>query len=180
MLLLHTNNKVPVANNSNINKIDKSKIDKSYQSLNMEIHSSAFINNLMIPSRFTCDGEDISPPIVFSNLPNNTKSLILIVDDPDAPNGTFTHWLLWNILPTTTEIDVGKIPAEAVEGTTSFGKPGYGGPCPPSGTHHYHFKLYSLDTLLNLKHGASRDELENAMKDHILSTAELVGIYTKK
>ncbi len=106
--------------------------------------SPAFQNNKAIPSTFTCDGKNISPALDIHNIPEGTLSLALIVDDPDAPRGTWVHWTLWNISTTTTRIAEGALPPQAIEGITSFGTPGYGGPCPPSGTHHYRFTLYAL------------------------------------
>lgn len=146
----------------------------------MEIISSAFAHNEAIPSKYTCDGENVNPPLSFSNVPNETKSLVLIVDDPDAPLGTWVHWTVWNMPPTTTEIPEKSVPAGAIEGQTSFGKPGYGGPCPPSGTHRYFFKLYALDTILSLDASSTKEDLEHAMKNHILSQRELIGLYKRK
>ncbi|MEM2727055.1 MAG: YbhB/YbcL family Raf kinase inhibitor-like protein [Archaeoglobaceae archaeon] len=132
----------------------------------------------VFPPQYTCDGEDVSPPIEIYGVAENAKSLAIIVDDPDAPFGVFTHWLIWNIPPETTEIPknipkdpVVEKPIEAVQGTNDFGKVGYNGPCPPSGVHRYRFKLYVLDTLLDLEPGASKSELENAIKGHILQFA---------
>lgn len=144
----------------------------------MQISSDAFENNGFIPTEYTCDGLDISPKISFSNIPRHTKSLALIMDDPDAPSGTFVHWIVWNIMPTKNGFEKGESLVEP-QGVTSFGKQGYGGPCPPSGTHRYFFKLYALDTILDLDTSANVTELENAMKDHIIATAELVGKYSR-
>jgi Raf kinase inhibitor-like YbhB/YbcL family protein len=144
---------------------------------NMKIESSAFQPNQRIPSKYTCDGENINPQLLFSDVPKEAKSLVLIMDDPDAPMGNWTHWTLWNISPQTKEIPENFVPAEAVEGKTSFGRPGYGGPCPPSGTHRYFFKLYALDKILDLPFGAERKDLERAMEGHILEKTELIGLY---
>lgn len=145
----------------------------------MKISSSAFENPGYVPAKYTCDGENISPPLRFLDIPENAKSLVLIVDDPDAPMGTWVHWLLWNIDPKTTKIEENSKPAGAVEGTTSFGDQAYGGPCPPSGVHHYHFKLYALDTTLNLPTLAKKEDLEKTMKGQILASAEIIGLYTR-
>jgi Raf kinase inhibitor-like YbhB/YbcL family protein len=144
----------------------------------MKLTSSAFENNGKIPSEFTCDGDDISPPLTINEAPEDTKSLALIMDDPDAPMGTFVHWVVWNIPPGTKEINKGTEP-EGVQGKTSFGRQGYGGPCPPSGTHRYFFKLYALDTELDLKEGSSKKDLERAMEDHILAETQLMGTYER-
>src|SRR3989338_3833248 len=140
----------------------------------MTITSTAFRHNQLIPPKYTCDGENISPPLAISDIPSAAKSLALIVDDPDAPGGIWVHWLMWNITPETTRIEAGMAPLGATEGTTSFGKPGYCGPSPPSGTHRYFFKVYALDAMLNLLSGADKDELEHAMEGHILARAEIV------
>ena len=116
----------------------------------MKLTSPAFISYNHIPSRYTCDGEDFSPPLVIEDIPEKTRSLALIADDPDAPNGTWVHWLAWNMDPRLSGIPENSVPNGTVEGITSFGKPGWGGPCPPSGVHRYFFKLYALDTELNL------------------------------
>ena len=143
----------------------------------LSLHSSAFTANQTIPRQFTCDGHNISPPLQISNVPAQAQSLVLIVDDPDAPGGTFTHWLLWNISPDTRAIAEGQAPASAMEGLNDFGQVGYGGPCPPSGSHRYRFKLYALDADLNLPQGARHKDLERAMRPHVLSESILVGIY---
>jgi len=147
---------------------------------NMLIASAAFERNSSIPKKYTCDGENVNPPLTFSGVPENAKSLALIMDDPDAPRGTWVHWTMWNIDPSTINITVGSVPAGAVEGTTSSGKSGYGGPCPPSGTHHYYFKLYALDTTLNLNKSLEKQGLESAMEGHVLGQAELVGLYSRE
>jgi len=146
----------------------------------MEIKSSAFTHNQKIPSKYTCDGDNINPPLTFSNVPKEAKSLVLIVDDPDAPAGTWVHWLLWNLKPDTSGINENTVPAGSVSGTTSFGNFKYGGPCPPSGTHRYFFKLYALDATLSLEPRAAKQDLEQAMKNHILTQAELIGLYNRQ
>ena len=148
----------------------------------MNISSSAFSHNGNIPSKYTCDGANISPPLSFSEVSPQTKSLALIVDDPDAPAKTWVHWLVWNIDPAATGAEEGSAPsgsAPPVEGTTDFGQTGYGGPCPPSGTHRYYFKLYALDTTLELDASATKPDLEATMQGHILDQVELIGLYER-
>lgn len=144
------------------------------------IASPAFPNNGTIPSKYTCDGADGNPPLSFDNIPGESKSLALIVDDPDAPRGTWVHWVVWNIGPGTKMIAENSVPNGAHLGTNDFRKQGYGGPCPPSGTHRYFFKLYALDTSLSLKAGATKSQLEEAMNGHILGRSELIGLYRRK
>jgi Raf kinase inhibitor-like YbhB/YbcL family protein len=145
----------------------------------MVISSQAFKHNSFIPSKYTCHGDNINPPLEIKDVPKKAKSLVLIVDDPDAPSGTFTHWTVWNVSPTITQINEGSVPAGAVEGQTDFGESDYGGPCPPSGTHRYFFKLYALDIALNLTSEAEKRDLEKAIKGHILDEATLVGLYRR-
>ncbi len=145
----------------------------------LKISSSAFVEKALIPKKYTCDGEDMSPPLSISNLPQETKSLALIVDDPDAPAGTWTHWILWNIDPGTTSIEEGVVPPGVELGTNDFERVEYGGPCPPSGTHRYFFKVYALDTELTLSRGASKEQLIEAMDGHTLGQAELMGVYSR-
>lgn len=145
----------------------------------MILRSPAFAQGGRIPSRHTCDGENIYPPLEFSEVPENTRSLALVVEDPDAPNGIWLHWLVWNIDPATRAIEPGKAPAGSVEGVTSFGQTGYGGPCPPSGVHRYFFILYALDSLLDVPAGADRSDFESACDGHIISRADLIGIYSR-
>jgi len=146
----------------------------------MKITSLVFKNNEKIPAKYTCDGKNINPPLEIFDIPKNAKSLTLIMDDPDAPRGTWTHWLVWNIDPAIKEIAEQNAPVDATEGTTSFGKPGYGGPCPPSGTHRYFFKLYALDVKLNLPSSTDKTVLEKTIKRHILAKEELIGLYSKQ
>lgn len=146
----------------------------------MKIESPAFKNNEMIPSKYTCDGEDINPSLRISGIPEEAASLVLVVDDPDAPGKTWVHWTVWNIDPKTSEISENSVPAGAVQGVTDFGVPGYGGPCPPSGTHRYFFKLYALDIVLNLNSSSKVGDIEKAMNGHILDNAELIGLYSRK
>jgi Raf kinase inhibitor-like YbhB/YbcL family protein len=144
----------------------------------MELTSPAFEHHQSIPKRYTCEGEDINPPLKITGIPKGTKSLILIMDDPDAPNGTWDHWIVWNIAP-AEQIQEDSVPAGAVQGKNSWGKREYGGPCPPSGTHRYFFKLYALDTPLTLGADATKQELLKAIGGSPLGYAELVGTYQK-
>ena len=137
--------------------------------------STAFADTQPIPAQYTCKGADTSPPLAISGLPVGTKSMALVVDDPDAPLGTWEHWLLWNIPPSTTVIPAGSVPAGVVSGTNDFKKTGYGGPCPPFGTHRYFFKLYALDATLSLAAGAKIKALNKAMDGHVLGQAKLMG-----
>lgn len=147
-----------------------------------ELHSSAFKHGEAIPRRYTCDGEDISPPLAWSGAPTGTRSFVLICDDPDAPVGVWDHWILFNIPATVNALPEGV--AERTDGSlygkNSWRRLDYGGPCPPSGVHRYFFKLYALDTELSLKAGASKREVERAMQGHILAQAELMGTYTRR
>ena len=145
----------------------------------MKITSSAFQEGANIPSKFTCDGSDASPPLQIADIPPEATSLALIVDDPDAPSGLFTHWMVWNIPPQTSAVGEGNTP-KGVQGTNDFGKSGYGGPCPPSGTHRYCFKIFALDRELDLPFGAKRGQLDAAMKGHVVAQGELVGRYSKR
>jgi Raf kinase inhibitor-like YbhB/YbcL family protein len=147
---------------------------------NMKLSSSAFKNNQLIPGKYTCDGEDISPPLIISEVPEGTKSLVLIVDDPDAPVGNWDHWIVWNINLSTSIIGEGEVPAGSLQGINDFGKKPYGGPCPPSGTHHYYFKLYALDRELELDPSSKKEDVELAIQDHILEQAELIGLYQRQ
>lgn len=146
----------------------------------MQLSSSAFADQETIPAKYTCEGENINPPLQISEVPEGTQSLVLIVDDPDAPAGTWDHWIVWNIAPNTTEIAENSVPERAEQGTTSFGQPGYGGPCPPPGpAHRYIFKLYALDATLDLTTGADKSDIEQAMADHILAQTQLIGLYQR-
>jgi Raf kinase inhibitor-like YbhB/YbcL family protein len=144
--------------------------------LTLKITSPSFNNNQSIPKKFTCDGKDINPALNFSNIPDNARSLVLIVDDPDAPVGTWTHWVVFNI-PIIERIEENSIPGK--EAGNDFGRNNYGGPCPPGGTHRYFFKVYALDINLNLEEGVSRSEVEDAMKGHILDSSQLIGLYKR-
>jgi hypothetical protein len=150
----------------------------------IELTSSAFAQGQPIPERYSCKGEDISPALAWGEPPAGTQSFALIMDDPDAPVGTWVHWVLFNIpasarsLPEAFPSDA-TLPDGSMSGNSSFGGPGYGGPCPPSGMHRYFFKLYALDEMLAINAGASKGELEKAMVGHILAHGELMGTFTK-
>ena len=146
---------------------------------NMKL-TSVFLNETKIPSIYTCDGNDVSPELTISDVPEGTKSLALIVDDPDAPSGIFVHWLLYNISPNTTKINSKNIPTGALEGMTDFGRVGYGGPCPPSGSHRYFFKLYALNKVLDLPAGATKKQLEDSIIHNIIEKTQLIGLYSRK
>ncbi len=138
-----------------------------------------FADRGAIPPRYTCDGENESPPLMIENVPAGAQSLALIVDDPDAPRKTWVHWVAWGIDPRTRELREGSLPKGAVQGTNDFGTRRYGGPCPPSGRHRYVFKLYALDRPVDPGAGATKARLEAAMKGHILGKAQLVGVYER-
>jgi len=143
------------------------------------LSSSAFDNNGTIPSQYTCDGDNISPPLTITGVPANAQSLALIVDDEDAPGGIFTHWIVWNIPTAKTHFVEGEN-VDIPQGTTSFGKSGYHGPCPPSGpAHRYDFKLYALNSILNLDSSSTKSDLENSMNGHIIVQATLIGKYSR-
>jgi len=145
----------------------------------MEITSPQFKHNGEIPAKFTCDGEDVNPTLEILGTPQGTKSLVLIVDDPDAPVGLWVHWTVWNISSDTKTIAENSLPKGAVEGVTSFEHSGYGGPCPPDGEHRYFFKVYALDIELELPKEADKEILEEAMVGHVLDKAELIGLYSR-
>jgi Raf kinase inhibitor-like YbhB/YbcL family protein len=145
----------------------------------LKLTSEAFEHGEQIPRRHSCEGEDVSPPLRWSNVPEGTRSLALVVDDPDAPGGVFTHWLAWGLDPTAEELGEGD-PAP-IEGRNDFGTSGYRGPCPPPGhgRHRYVFRLYALDAEQELAAGAAKAELEQAIEGHVLTIAELVGTYER-
>src|SRR5450759_2772883 len=124
--------------------------------VSLKVTSSAFSDGGKIPKKYTCDNSNVNPPVRIENLPKAVKSLALIVDDPDAPNRTWTHWLLWNIDPKATEIREDSVPQNAIQGTSDFGSARYGGPCPPSGVHRYYFQAYALDAALSLPSSAKK------------------------
>ncbi len=151
----------------------------------MQITSSAFTEGSLIPVKFTCDGQDISPPLEWQGAPAGTKSYALISDDPDAPMGTWVHWVAYDIPASITKLDENVRPEKEFNngmkhGSNSWPKIGYGGPCPPSGTHRYYFKLYALDAVLALKPGATKEGALQAMKGHVLAEAQLMGKYKRQ
>ncbi|MFH1854153.1 MAG: YbhB/YbcL family Raf kinase inhibitor-like protein [Candidatus Omnitrophota bacterium] len=143
----------------------------------MRLSSPAFKNNDLIPRKFTCEGEDINPELLIEGVPGEAKSLALIMDDSDAPIGTWVHWVVYNI-PITTRIEENSVPGE--QAMNDFRRKDYGGPCPPSGVHRYFFKIYALDAVLDLRQGAGKRDLEKAMEGHLLDKAELIGLYRKQ
>lgn len=147
----------------------------------LTIKSKAFENGSQIPQVYTCDGRDISPELSWDGAPEKTASFVLIMDDPDAPMGTWDHWILFNIPPETKmlEENIQSLPAGTVSGNNSWKRTGYGGPCPPDKEHRYFFKLFALDCTLDLKEGATKAEVEKAMEGHILEKAQLMGRYNR-
>lgn len=141
------------------------------------VTSPAFTNGKSVPSKYTCDGTNINPPLTIHGVPKETKSMVLMVEDPDAPMGVWDHWIVWNILP-STQIAEDSIPG--IEGINSFNRYHYGGPCPPSGIHRYFFKVFALNTLLELDPSSRKDSVEKAMNGHLLAHGELVGVYGRK
>lgn len=153
--------------------------------MTISLKSTAFEHGSMIPSKYTCDGKDISPPLQWSNLPAGAKTLVLISDDPDAPMGTWVHWVIFNIPAEKEGLPEGIPGVErfsdgTVQGKNDFGRIGYGGPCPPGGTHRYFFKIYALDTQLELMPGSTKSHVLQAMKGHVLDSGELMGRYTRR
>lgn len=146
----------------------------------MTITSTAFQTNEYIPVEYTCDGDNVHPPLTFSEVPAEAESLVLIVDDPDAPHGLFTHWLLYDLSPGNLQILQNEVPEPGTQGTNDFMQVQYGGPCPPSGVHRYFFTLYALQSQPNIAPAANRATVNAAMRDQILATAQLVGLYEKQ
>ena len=144
-----------------------------------KITSPVFENNSGIPPRYACDGKNISPPFEIKNVPPQVKSLALVVDDLDAPRGTYVHWILWNIEPMVKEIKENSIPEGAIQGTNDFKQRNYGGPCPPSRAHRYVFKVFALDRRLDLSPDSAKVDLQKAMKGHVIGEAQLIGRYKK-
>lgn len=167
---------------------EKEEIEKNEdggETMDIKITSSAFENEGMIPVKYTCDGEDISPPLSWENIPEGTKRIALICDDPDAPVGTFVHWVLYNLPPDTTKLEENipiteKLDNGACQAVSDFGKPGYGGPCPPGGTHRYYFKIYALDKELDESSVEDKSSLLSAMDGHILGQGQLMGKYKRQ
>ncbi len=147
------------------------------ENIDLIVTSTAFEDGGNIPSKYTCEGENINPPLSVDNIPSGTKTLAIIVEDPDAPGGTFDHWLAWNIPP---ENPIEENRTAGISGTNSAKKTGYYGPCPPSGIHRYFFYVFSLDENLTLQEGASKEELKDQMKKHVLAIGVLMGTYQKK
>lgn len=145
-----------------------------------EVRSSAFDSGRAIPTNYTCDGADARPALSITGVPQDTKSFALVMYDPDSPGGTFVHWVAWNISPDMREIPEGPLPAGVMEGTTSFRSVGYQGPCPPSGTHRYIWRLYALRTVLSLDSNTTREDLESSINTYVITQTELMGRYTKK
>jgi len=148
------------------------------------VTSTAFAEGELIPRRHTCDGQDVSPPLVWSGIPEGTQSIVLICDDPDAPMGTWVHWVLFNLPAETAELsddipETATLESGAVHGKNDFGRLGYGGPCPPGGTHRYFFKVYALDQKLSLESGATKAQLCQAMEGHVLAEGQLMGKYSR-
>jgi len=152
----------------------------------LRLTSPAFTNGASIPREHTCDGADLSPALQWEDVPAQTRSFALIVDDPDAPAGTWVHWVIFDLPATTRQLargvpGDGQLPSGARQGRNDFKRVGYGGPCPPRGpAHHYHFRLYALDATLGLSAGASRADVDAAMRGHVLAHAELVGVYQRR
>lgn len=153
--------------------------------MEIKITSSAFTHGGLIPAKYTCDGADISPPLKWDAVPEATQGIALICDDPDAPMGTWVHWVLYNLPPETKELSENfpqdeTLPDGTRQGVSDFGKTGYGGPCPPGGTHRYYFKIYALDKKLDIEPIADKAALLKAMKDHILAQGQLMGKYKRQ
>jgi len=150
----------------------------------IDVRSSAFSEGERIPSDFTCEGADMSPPIEWSGVPARAQSIAILVDDPDAPAGDWVHWLAYDLPPSLTRLpagipDGGRLPSGGSQGRSDFGSLGYGGPCPPSGTHRYFFKIYALDEVLHLKPGVTKKGLLKAMEGHVLAEGRLTGTYER-
>jgi Raf kinase inhibitor-like YbhB/YbcL family protein len=171
-------------NATNANATTQQAEGNGAEKMSIKLTSSAWQEGGMIPAQYTCDGQNISPPLAWSDVPNDAKTLALIADDPDAPRGTWVHWVVYNLPAATKELPEG-VPAQETaaggrQGKNDFGKLGYGGPCPPSGTHRYYFKLYALNTELSLPSSATKQDLLKAMYGHILDEGQLMGRYKKQ
>lgn len=142
----------------------------------LTVSSPVFENNGRIPAKYTCDGDDVNPPLRIDGIPEEAVSLVLIVDDPDAPIGTWVHWVVWDI-PPSERIEENSAPG--TEGLNDFRRHSYGGPCPPSGTHRYFFKVYALDSKLNLRPDSRKGDVERAMETHTIAKGEIVGLYRR-
>jgi hypothetical protein len=155
------------------------------QPMAISVSSSAFPEGGMIPAKYTCDGNDVSPPLKWTGVPEGTKSQALVSNDPDAPVGTWVHWVMWNIPPSVQELPENvppkpELPDGSRQGISDFRRPGYGGPCPPSGVHRYYFRIYALDTVLDLPGSTRKADLVKAMKGHILAEGQLMGKYSRR
>jgi Raf kinase inhibitor-like YbhB/YbcL family protein len=155
------------------------------QEMAISVSSSAFQEGGTIPAKYTCDGNDVSPPLKWTGAPEGTKSIALICDDPDAPMGTWVHWVMWNIPPSVHELAENvppkpDLPDGPRQGISDFRHPGYGGPCPPSGVHRYYFRIYALDTVLDSPTSTKKADLLKAMKGHILAEGQLMGKYSRR
>jgi Raf kinase inhibitor-like YbhB/YbcL family protein len=153
--------------------------------MTISVSSSAFEEGSMIPSKYTCDGKDISPPLKWEGVPEGTSSIALISDDPDAPMGTWVHWVMWNVPPDAQGLPENvppdsQLPDGSRQGITDFGRSGYGGPCPPGGTHRYYFKVYALDTMVDLPTSARKGDLLKAAEGHVLAEGQLMGRYSRR
>ncbi len=146
----------------------------------LALTSPAFHNNETIPLHYTCQGDNVSPPLHIDGVPAATRSMALIMHDPDAPNGDFAHWVVWNMPPSLKQVGENSVPTGAVQGATGFGSNKYGGPCPPSGVHHYIFDLYALDSTLNVPATTGQTELKQAMQGHVLDQTSLTGLFSKQ
>jgi Raf kinase inhibitor-like YbhB/YbcL family protein len=164
----------------------RTSVQEEGVAMSIQLTSTAFGEGKPIPAKYTCDGADVSPPLKWSNVPNGTKSIALISDDPDAPVGTWVHWVIYNIPPDVTELAEGVPKSEVLtngarQGMTDFKRIGYGGPCPPPGRpHRYFFKIHALDTKLDLKPGATKQQLLRTMEGHILAEGQLMGTYKRR
>ena len=166
-------------------KKDNGSSEERSRDMTISVSSSAFQEGGMIPPKYTCDGNDLSVPLKWTAVPEGTKSIAVISDDPDAPVGTWVHWVMWNIPPAVRELAEGmptkpQLPDGSRQGISDFGRPGYGGPCPPSGTHRYYFKVYALDVTLDLPGTARKADMVKAMKGHILAEGQLMGKYSRR
>ena len=163
--------------------VEEEEEEEQPEEIELQITSTAFQDGETIPTRYSCDGQDISPALSWSGVPEGTQSFTLILDDPDAPGGTFTHWVIFNIPADTTALEEviptsRQLASGALQGRNSFGDISYGGPCPPYGpAHHYHFILYALDQTLDISAGASKAQVLNTIEGHVLDEAQIVGLY---
>ena len=159
---------------------DSAPAQSSSAQTSLKVTSPAFFEGGKIPKKYTCDDSNVSLPLHIDGAPSATKSLALVVDDPDAPGRTWTHWLVWNIDPKTKDIRENSVPGNAIQGTTDFGNTKYGGPCPPSGVHRYFFHVYALDTTLSLPASANRKAIEKGIAGHIIANGSLMGTYSRE